>query len=216
MGMLDNLKKKIKSLTEKAPTFDPASLNDEVAMKTKWNPACGGGTNVCTHRLKEISGTSVSFKPCAMAIIFPGIFMLAGLGVFCGAIYAGVVHKSDFIYFGIPFGGIFFTVGYLICRSWLVPRTFDQMEGCYWKGKGRPHHLNNKIKDKCELKEIYAIQLISEYCSGDKSSYYSYELNLVLKDGERINITDHGNKKAILEDAEKLAEFLNIPVWNAM
>lgn len=66
------------------------------------------------------------------------------------------------------------------------------------------------------LDDICAIQLISEYCSGDDSSYYSYELNLVLKDASRINVIDHGNKTRILEDTQILADFLDVPVWNAI
>ncbi len=61
---------------------------------------------------------------------------------------------------------------------------------------------------------MHALQLISEYVSG-KSSYYSYELNLVLDDGSRINVVDHGNLAAIREDAGKLALFLAKPLWDA-
>ena len=66
-----------------------------------------------------------------------------------------------------------------------------------------------------KLEEIYAIQLLKEYCRGDKSSYYSYELNLVLEDASRINVVDHGKLNLIRSDAEKLAAFLDIPLWDA-
>ncbi|MDP6491172.1 MAG: hypothetical protein QGG69_05335 [Kiritimatiellia bacterium] len=59
-------------------------------------------------------------------------------------------------------------------------------------------------------------QLLSEYCRSDKSSYYSYELNLVLQDGSRINVVDHGNKTKLREDAATLSEFLGRPVWDAI
>ena len=44
---------------------------------------------------------------------------------------------------------------------------------------------------------------------------YNYELNLVLKDGERINVVDHGNLKKIQDDANTLSNFLGKPVWDA-
>jgi hypothetical protein len=41
----------------------------------------------------------------------------------------------------------------------------------------------------------------------------SYELNLVLKDGRRINVVDHGGADKIRTDAATLADFLGVPVW---
>jgi hypothetical protein len=63
-----------------------------------------------------------------------------------------------------------------------------------------------------ELATIQALQLVTERVSG-KSSYNSYELNLVLKDGKRINVMDHGDQTALNADAEVLARFLNVPIW---
>ncbi len=52
--------------------------------------------------------------------------------------------------------------------------------------------------------------------SGNKSSYYSYELNLVLNDGSRINVVDHGNLKRLRSDTQTLSQFLGKPVWDAI
>jgi hypothetical protein len=49
MKILDKIKNSIIKLTKKRPQFNPASLNDEVALRTKWIPAKSGGTNICTH-----------------------------------------------------------------------------------------------------------------------------------------------------------------------
>ena len=54
---------------------------------------------------------------------------------------------------------------------------------------------------------------ISEYCGG-KSSYYSYELNLVLSDGTRLNIVDHGDLRRVRRDGATLARFLGVPLWD--
>jgi hypothetical protein len=64
------------------------------------------------------------------------------------------------------------------------------------------------------LEDIHAIQLLSEYVRRSKSSYYSYELNLVLNDGKRLIVVDHGNLTRLQEDAKKLLEFLGKPVWD--
>jgi hypothetical protein len=76
------------------------------------------------------------------------------------------------------------------------------------------------VKEHCRLSDIHAIQLLQEYVStssssGSSSRYYSYELNLVLKDGNRLNVVDHGKLSLIRTDAEQLGQFLNVPVWDA-
>ena len=73
-----------------------------------------------------------------------------------------------------------------------------------------------ELKAFIKLEDIHAIQLISEYISGEKSSYYSYELNLVLKDAGRINVIDHGNDGVIINNAKILSRFLDVPVWDAI
>jgi len=45
--------------------------------------------------------------------------------------------------------------------------------------------------------------------------FTSYELNLVLKDGSRRNLVDHGNLPALRDDARELAGFLIVPLWDA-
>jgi hypothetical protein len=57
---------------------------------------------------------------------------------------------------------------------------------------------------------------LTEYVSGNKNSYYSYELNLVLNDGSRINVVDHGNLKQLRSDTQTLSQFLGKPVWDAI
>ena len=66
------------------------------------------------------------------------------------------------------------------------------------------------------MENIRAIQLVREYIRGNRNSYYSYELNLVCSSGDRINIVDHGSLRAIREDAEMLANYLSVPVWDAI
>ena len=66
------------------------------------------------------------------------------------------------------------------------------------------------------LRDVEAIQLVREYVRGDKSSYYSYELNLVRGDASRLNVTDHGSLRVIRADADLLARYLSMPVWDAI
>jgi hypothetical protein len=43
----------------------------------------------------------------------------------------------------------------------------------------------------------------------------SYEINLVLTDGSRLNLVDHSIQSVIREDAQTLGAFLDVPVWDA-
>ena len=66
------------------------------------------------------------------------------------------------------------------------------------------------------LSEIHALQLLSKDRSDAEHSYHSYELNLVLEDGKRINVVDHGDETQIRTDAQALSRFLGKPVWDGI
>ena len=66
------------------------------------------------------------------------------------------------------------------------------------------------------LQDFKAIQLIREWVQGNKHSYDSYELNLVFGDGNRLNMTDHGDLQLIRSDADALGRYLDIPIWDAI
>jgi|GEM_PF-6831275 len=40
------------------------------------------------------------------------------------------------------------------------------------------------------------------------------QLNLVLNDGERINVIDHGDLNAVRQDAQTLARLMHVPLWD--
>ncbi|MFB3118125.1 MAG: hypothetical protein ACE1ZP_05110 [Myxococcota bacterium] len=98
-----------------------------------------------------------------------------------------------------------------------MPRVFDRSLALFWRGRSEPTLMNvgPPIASSAPLSSIHALQLLSEFVSGSKNSYYSYELNLVLNDGRRINVVDHGNLKRLRGDAKTLSQFLDKPVWDA-
>jgi hypothetical protein len=52
---------------------------------------------------------------------------------------------------------------------------------------------------------VHALQIIQERVRSKNSSYRSYELNLVLKDGSRAGVVDHGSYEILKQDAEQIA-----------
>jgi hypothetical protein len=201
-------------------SFNPALFEDEMALQTKWSPLVPGGSNFKTRKLSIVPGAyRANFKSSFGAILFAMLFLLIGVGVLLIGIRffinKGAVLDSFFL---TGFGAVFAAVGTFMLYFFTKPIVFDKNSGFFWKGRLSPEKLNfsyDNIKNCTPLERIYAFQIISEYCHSDKSSYYSYELNLVLKDGSRLNVVDHGNAAAIRKDAELLGEFLGIPVWDA-
>ena len=220
--MFEKIKAKIEELKElamkgKQPP-DLTQFNDPLAEQTEWTPAKNGGTNIRTHKLVEKSPNRMAFRPTVGAMFFYLIFLFVGVGVSVG-ITVSALSKGNFkpeLLIPIGIGCVFIVVGGCLTYFGSKPIIFDTMSGYFWKGYKDPERVFdiNRIKHCVRLKEIHALQILSEYCSGNKSSYYSYELNLVLEDGTRLNVIDHGNLKKLREDTAKLAKFLNKPVWD--
>ncbi len=199
----------LSGLFKQPAPFDPAVFGDPLAMATQWGPAVNGGTNFCTHRLKAIDQMCMEFKTtfgmklfCFFFIVFGAVFGVIPLG----AIYKqyGGFHWSMLM--SSLFSLVFCIVGILIYYYSSQPIVFDRKRNCFIKGRKKEKYV--------ELHKIRALQVLSEYCSGNKSSFYSYELNLVLEDASRVNVVDHGNLKALRDDANMLGQFLGVQVWD--
>ncbi len=219
--MFKKLLWKLKSLAYNRELFNPTSFDDPVAKQTSWYPLKGGGTNICTHRLKRISANRVEFRAALIAIFFYMLFFVVGSGVMIGSLVS-FFSRSSFsfnaeIIIPLLIGLVFATIGGCMLYFGTRPIVFDNVRGVFWKGRKEPGVIFDRRNQKnfTGLEVVHALQIISEYCRGNKSSYYSYELNLVLKDGKRINVVDHGSIRKLREDAEILSKFLGIPVWDA-
>lgn len=217
--MLEKLKSFVEKLSKTDP-FDASRFNDPLALQTAWTPAKSGGSNFHTHRLVEVDSHRLEFRATWGAKLFAAVFIVVGLGVLIiGSIFgftdsaSGEPANPLFIYL---FGLIFAAAGGWVYYYMSTPRVFDKWAGLYWKGHKKPEHIHDisSTKDTSHIRDIHAIQLLSEYVRGDKSSYHSYEINLVLKNGERINVVDHGKLSEVRTDARKLSEFLGKPIWD--
>ena len=220
--MLKELIAKLQGLAKTADTFDPSRFGDPVAMQTEWSPAKGGGANFRTHKLVEIDPNRLEFRASIGARIFYLVFLFAGMTVLVAFSLSGSLSwensfSADVI---VPMliGLVFAVVGGCMFYFGTAPIVFDKYKGSFWKGRKVPDETynGNNLKYFASLADIHALQLLSEYCRGNKSSYYSYELNLVLKNGSRMNVIDHGNPAKLREDAQTLSVFLGKPVWDAI
>ncbi len=214
--MINKIIRAFCSLENNRAAFDPAVFGDPLAKEISWSPAQRGGSNFSTHKLIKVSSERVEFRATVFAKIFYAIFLLVGLGLVTG-FFVTLISTGKAV---LPLlsGLVFAVLGGCLCYFGTKPIVFDKTLGYFWKGKKSPQEVANKDSLKCyaEIKDAHALQLISEHIRNNKSSFYSYEINLVLHDGQRINVVDHGNIKKIREDITTLANFLGLPVWDAI
>ncbi len=220
LNKLKNLKEHI-AQGKNAITFDASRFNDPVAEQIQWTPLKSGGSNFTTHNLVEVNLSRFEFQPGMKSKMFSFVFI--GVGVLVPIFF--ILNAEGFegaeiwqmVVFSLVFGGIFIAGGLFSLRSSNKLTVFDKSIGKYWRGKEgpdvKPELMNNE--NVYDLSGVYALQLISQYVRSDKSSYYIYELNFVLDNLRRVNVMRHGGKVVLRRDAEKLAEFLNKPLWDA-
>ena len=217
-------KKLAKSLIRKSKPFDPSTIDDGVAQETEWTPLKRGGTNLRTHNLVKVSRDRLAFKPTIGVLALGCAIPLFALGLGASLVFSALGRSSDdntaiTIVLATVFTIAFCAVGVFLLRSMRKPRFFDLHEGWYWASRKSIElaNRNEGRKHGVPIEDIYALQIIREYCrSGGKNhqSYYSYELNLVLTDTSRINVVDQSNVRTFYEDAKRLAKFLDIPLWD--
>ena len=209
------------ALQHSKPSFDPSALGDPVAEQTKWTPMVRGGTRFRTHRLHQKAQGELVFTASWGAMLFSGMFFVVGLAVVVGSVaaYQAIAEMEPIgLLLGILLGAVFGWFGRVMWRQLCVPRSFSKQHGVFWKGSELPRAAGTRqVSEDCvPLEDIHAVQLLREWVVGKQRRFNSYELNLVLKDGARVNVVDHGNSRRLRRDAQELAEFLGgVPVWDA-
>lgn len=195
-------------------------LKDPIARETCWDPLVKGGANFKTKRLVFVNPNRIVFKPTIQMILFGLLFLIIGLAI------AFFIGKEKL--FGGIFGLIFSAIGGAILYFSSIPIVIDKSLGYFWHSRKEPRGYNRTDENKYfHLKNVYAIQIIAEFIQGSHRSngsggssrsapYTSYEINLIMKNGSRKNVIDHGKLSSITQDAKTLADFLNVPLWNQM
>jgi len=216
--MFEKLKAKLKELQAQAEKqFDSSQFNDPVALKTKWLPLKPGGANFKTNALVKVSSSVYCYQPSTGGKLFIGLF--AGIGIIVIIVGLNMLINGGVSagFFPILFGSIFAGVAFFTYRTIAMPKVFDSSLGFFWIGHKQPGFSGDQKTDKNKLiyfNEIHALQILSERIRSKNGSYYSYEINLVMKDASRYNLVDHGNYAQIRVDAELLAEMMAIPIWD--
>lgn len=192
---------------DKRELLDPACFDDALALQVDWTPLVRGGNNFCTHRARlrqGLRGSTLTFEVTPLVTLVCGALVLLGVVLSIGHLLetASVAKAPLLAVAPLAFSGMgsFF--------FWQMRRQeacFDRSNQVFMQ-RGRP----------MPLREVHALQLLREFVRGNKNSYDSYELNLVCRDGRRLNVIDHSTLHAIRKDARILADYLGVPIWDAI
>ena len=90
-------------------------------------------------------------------------------------------------------------------------QTFCRRTGYYWRGNERSASL------RLELAAVHALQALALYVpptDEEDTGYRSFQLNLVLQDGNRLNVLAHSNRIRFEAQVHALADFLGLPLWS--
>jgi hypothetical protein len=207
--------------TGRSEPVDPARFADPLALEVDWGPARAGGNNDRTHRLVTVSPTRLEIRPGPGAFVAGLVLCLVGAGAIVvaspGALLSGAAPLVSYRIVSLLVALICVPGGLFALYSGSVPAVLDRQEGCFWKGWRKPDAASamTASRTRCTLESIHALQVVAERCGDDIRPYYSYELNLVLRNGTRINLLDHNDLDGLRRDAGAIAVFLTKPVWDA-
>ena len=198
-----------------------ADTDDPLASRIDWDPLNSGGANFKTQWLEKSASSLMRVRPTIGARLFALVFMLPGLGgLVIGVPYHFIGGDFGAGLFFIAWGGVFFGAGMFMWYQFSRGFVFDKTAGRYFKGKDYDRSRRFSDDKQGRLSDIHALQMLTERVTsssskGGSSSYKSYEINLVLENGRRVNVMDHGNLSEIESSAREMARFLDVPVWRA-
>lgn len=194
MSLLGKLQQFAKDLVREVAPIDPSVFEDEIASRTLWTPLSPGGASFRTHKLTEVEPDGLEFSRTAGLYVFGGLFLVVGLAI-------GIAGALKQQWFGLL--GVAFVLGALAIL-WPRKLVFDGQSRTF-TGRGR----------SVSFSAIHALQIVKEYVRSDKQSFWSYEINLVLKDAERVHLVDHADLPSIRADAARVSVVLGCKLWDA-
>lgn len=219
------LKAGLKNLAEhlaKRYYVDPKQFQDPMALKTEWTPLSQEMTSSWkSHKLYGPDQGQMRFKPTwpSFIMILPFFIVgLAGCGFILSSLFFGAQSLVVLPFIVIPLA--FVLVAWLALKTLTEPIVFDIRSGWFWKGREAPSYVvTEQEKDWVRLDDLVALQLLRAPARSSSNSRVRgdiYQINLVLKDGSRINVIGHGGRvKAIRDEARRLSHFLSCPLWDA-
>jgi hypothetical protein len=175
-----------------------------------WQPeAPEESSNFRTRKLLVVSPSRLEYRATLADRLFSGLF--AGLGSL-GLIVApfAYLHAEDALIsaaFCSLLGSLFLGFGLWSWRKGSAVLAFDREDGVLWSPAKR------RERDVTDRANISGLQLLSRIEHGDNGDWPSHELHLVEAKSRRLIVDQPGLVEA-RRDAERLASFFEVPLWD--
>lgn len=170
-----------------------------------WSPASSFGANFCTHKLSNSSSSKLEFKPTIGMKLFYLVFCFMTLIVpivFFGGVIAGEVPLYALL-MCLSVAILFLYVCKILKKMAYAPNYFDKTTDTYYALEPGFFGVDKEIKEA--ISSIEALQILPKTMQSSKNRYTSYELNLLLKSGERRTVLSHASYKDIKQDAQTIS-----------
>jgi hypothetical protein len=151
-----------------------------------------------------ISGNYAYLRPTIGSMLFCFIYIVVGAFLITLATYIMITSgKLDLAIFIGGFGVAIATFGVTLIQPFLKRARFDRKKGIF----------DNGVDRNVKLEQILSLQVNNKVVKRKQAlNYHCYELNMLTKNGRRINVLNHNSINQILIDAQLLKSFLKIEV----
>ncbi len=223
---IEDIQKKALEKQEKLSNY-LNSIDDEIVKNSSFLPLKRGWTNIKSHDLIIENNWNYLFQ---VKWFFPILFLaMFSVPIIMTLIIIGSeLYNTNFqihsdmvgeflwpILISIIFLFPAWILFYFLYRSYLFDFQNWYFYDTIYTQKLFEFLRDEKYKNKIiSLKEIQALQIISERMHGKNTTYTSYELNMILKNSSRVNIIDHWNLEEIRKNASELANKLWVKVYD--
>jgi hypothetical protein len=198
---------------DRSKDVDASRFNDSVALTTSWKALNTGSSNFDSRKLVVSADRSrITYRTTAGAKIFSGLFIATGVFfLFVWHRQYGRWFPGSFAEALAPLACVFFiAMGSFILYDVSVPIKFNRRNSTLVKGRG-------KRRKTIYFSEIHALQLIQVRVSGsDGPAYRNHQLNIIFKDGTRMNIVTYYRPDRAREDANVISQYIGRPLWDAV
>lgn len=183
----------------------------EIKKYTSTKFMYAGGASFETHIAREKNGI-FKFLPSTKFALYTLMYLvLAIASYYFGMKLWSIDNGLSVIGFLLLGASLVLAFAFLyFLKDFFIRNVFSKNLGYYYKGYVNIKYLRYA---KVRLEDIVAIQILGEITTEQLAPFNSFEINLVLRNSERVHIIDHANLKSIVSDSKSLSNFLNVPIW---
>lgn len=190
--------------------FNLSPIHSDFSNTQYWESMRQNSTNFATHRLVEKAHNQLTITATLQLKVFYYAFFYVGLNSFLFQLISLLV-KYDFKIESMQLHSINLTGLLFMLVGIFIKYRFSGKDIIFDKDKSvlivdKNHHI--------PFHSMQALQIIEGIGGGyDHGVYTVYELNIILKNKERIHLFSGGNRSSFTHDSNKLANFLQLPLW---